>query len=61
MPDTGSELARLKDLLLRPEAFRLESLRQQVDALHEQLGTKERLEAASAEILVNAFRDAEHR
>ena len=39
----------------------MKSLRQQVDALDQRLGTKERLEAATADILVNAFRDAEHR
>ncbi len=59
--EASSELARLKDLLLRPEANRLERLHAQVNALDERVGNKERLENATAEILVDAFRQAEGR
>lgn len=61
MADSASELARLKDLLLRPESSQLEHLQRRVGALDERLGTKDRLEQATAEVLVNAFRDAELR
>lgn len=61
MAEPASELARLKDLLLRPESSQLEQLQRRVGALDERLGTKDRLEQATAEVLVEAFRDAEIR
>lgn len=61
MAETASELARLKDLLLRPEANRLERLQATVDSLDERLGSKARLEIATADILVDAFRQTEVR
>ncbi len=59
--EASSELARLKDLLLRPEANRLERLQAQVSALDQRVGNSEGLENATAEILVDAFRQAEGR
>ena len=53
------DLARLKRLLLSPETDRLETVEQRVQALDERLGAPKRLENATAEILVEAFRKAE--
>lgn len=53
------ELDRLKELLLRPETDRLEAVETRVDALDRRVGSPDRLEAATAEILVEAFRKAE--
>lgn len=61
MAEPASELARLKALLLRPESSQLERLQERVGALDERLGTRERLEQATTEILVDAFRAAESR
>jgi outer membrane protein OmpA-like peptidoglycan-associated protein len=61
MADRASELARLKDLLLRPESSQIEQLQSRVGALDDRLGTRERLERATAEVLVDAFREAEIR
>jgi outer membrane protein OmpA-like peptidoglycan-associated protein len=61
MADRASELARLKDLLLRPESSQIEQLQSRVGALDDRLGTRERLESATAEVLVDAFREAEIR
>lgn len=59
MAEPRSELARLKDLLLQPEATRLDHLQRQVERLDGRVGSRERLEEATAEILVDAFRKAE--
>lgn len=53
------EFDRLKQLLLRPETDRLEAIEGKVDALDQRVGTPDRLEAATSEILVEAFRKAE--
>ncbi|MFT4098684.1 MAG: OmpA family protein [Rhodoblastus sp.] len=50
------EFDRLKQLLLRPETDRLEA---RVDALESRVGAPDRLEQATSEILVEAFRKAE--
>ena len=61
MAETGSELARLKSLLLQPETNRLDQLQAQVATLDERVGTPKNLEESTAEILVEAFRQAEQR
>lgn len=53
------ELDKLKRLLLAPETDRLDSVEAQVRALDARVGAPDRLEKATAEILVEAFRDAE--
>ena len=53
------EFDRLKQLLLRPETDRLEAMESKVEALDRRLGAPDRLEAATSEILVEAFRRAE--
>lgn len=53
------ELETLKRLLLAPETGRLESVEAQVKALDARVGAPERLEKATAEILIEAFRAAE--
>lgn len=53
------ELEKLKRLLLAPETDRLDSVEAQVKALDARVGAPERLERATAEILVEAFRAAE--
>lgn len=53
------EFDRLKQLLLRPETDRLEATEARVEALDQRVGTPDRLEAATSEILVEAFRKAE--
>ncbi|HMN71469.1 MAG TPA: OmpA family protein [Rhodoblastus sp.] len=53
------EFDRLKQLLLRPETDRLEATEGRVDALERRVGTPDRLEEATSEILVEAFRKAE--
>ena len=53
------EFDRLKQLLLRPETDRLEAAEARVEALDQRVGTPDRLEAATSEILVEAFRKAE--
>ncbi len=56
---SGIELDRLRELLLRPETDRLGAVETRVDALDARVGTADRLEAATADILVDAFRRAE--
>ncbi len=56
---TDHEMQQLKALLFQPEAARIEILQTTVDALDKRLGSTSRLEAATAEILVEAFRTAE--
>jgi len=53
------EFDRLKQLLLRPETDRLEATESRVEALDQRVGTPDRLETATSEILVEAFRKAE--
>ncbi|MFO1115651.1 MAG: OmpA family protein [Beijerinckiaceae bacterium] len=53
------ELDRLKELLLRPETDRLAAVETRVGAIDSYVGGKDRLEAATSEILVDAFRRAE--
>ncbi len=53
------EFDRLKQLLLRPETDRLEATEARIEALAQRVGTPDRLEAATSEILVEAFRKAE--
>ena len=53
------EFDRLKQLLLQPETDRLEAMESKVEALDRRLGAPDRLEAATSEILVEAFRRAE--
>ncbi len=53
------ELDRLKRLLLAPETDRLAAVEDRVKALDARVGAPERLEKATAEILVEAFRNAE--
>lgn len=53
------EIDRLKQLLLQPETDRLEAMEGMVEALDQRVGTPDRLEAATAEVLVEAFRKAE--
>ena len=55
----GIELDRLKELLLRPETDRLGVLESRVESIDGYVGDKGRLEAATSEILVDAFRRAE--
>ena len=55
----GTEFDRLKTLLFRPEAQQLSTLEATVDALDQRLGTSDRLEKATAEVLVEALRRAE--
>ena len=56
---SGYELDRLKELLLRPETDRLGSVETRVDRLDGYLGDRSRLETATSDILVDAFRRAE--
>lgn len=53
------EFDRLKQLLLAPEADRLAASEARIEALDKRLGTPDRLEAATSEVLVEAFRKAE--
>ena len=53
------EFDRLKQLLLAPETDRLEASEARIEALDQRVGTPDRLEAATSEILVEAFRRAE--
>ncbi|MDE2577578.1 MAG: OmpA family protein [Hyphomicrobiales bacterium] len=53
------EMDRLRELLLQPEADRLAGLEGKVDALGAYVGAPDRLEAATAGVLVEAFRRAE--
>ncbi len=53
------ELDRLKRLLLQPETDRLDAVETRVEALDQRVGTPDRLESATSEILVEAFRKAE--
>ncbi|MFV0279365.1 MAG: hypothetical protein ACK5JM_01225, partial [Rhodoblastus sp.] len=53
------EFDRLKHLLLQPETDRLEAIEDRVSALDQRVGAPDRLEAATAEILVEAFRRTE--
>ena len=55
----GREFEQLKQLLLQTETERLNSLEAKVDHLDERVGTPEKLEAATGEVLANAFRQAE--
>jgi outer membrane protein OmpA-like peptidoglycan-associated protein len=54
-----SEFDRLKKLLLSAEAQRLAELEGRLDRLDDSLGTPERMEKATADVLVGAFRAAE--
>jgi outer membrane protein OmpA-like peptidoglycan-associated protein len=56
---TDGEIDRLKKLLFQPEEQRLAALQATVDALNLRLGTPARMEAATAEIIVEALRRAE--
>lgn len=56
---TDGEIDRLKKLLFQPEEQRLAALQATVDALNQRLGTPARMEAATAEIIVEALRRAE--
>lgn len=53
------ELDRLKALLLHPETERLAAVETRIDAIDAYVGASDRLEAATSEILVEAFRRAE--
>ena len=53
------EFDRLKQLLLAPETDRLAASEARIEALDKRVGTPDRLEAATSEILVEAFRKAE--
>lgn len=53
------ELRRLKSLLLRPEKNQLDQVQSDLDKIALRVGSPENLEAATAEILVEAFRRAE--
>ncbi|MCB1540791.1 MAG: OmpA family protein, partial [Rhodoblastus sp.] len=53
------EFDRLKHLLLAPETDRLAASEARIEALDKRVGTPDRLEAATSEILVEAFRRAE--
>lgn len=53
------EIDQLKRLLFQPEEERLQSLQATVDALNARLGSPARLEAAAAEVIVEALRRAE--
>jgi hypothetical protein len=53
------EIDQLKRLLFQPEEERLQSLQATVDALNARLGSPARLEAATAEVIVEALRRAE--
>ncbi len=57
--DDADGLGRLKTLLFRNEAARLETVENTAAALDRRLGDAPRLEAATAEILVEAFQRAE--
>ena len=56
---SGVELDRLRELLLRPETDRLDAVEAKADRLDQRVGTPGGLEAATSEILVEAFRRAE--
>jgi outer membrane protein OmpA-like peptidoglycan-associated protein len=56
---SGYELDRLKELLLRPETDRLGSVETRVEKLDGYVGDRSRLETATSDILVDAFRRAE--
>lgn len=56
---SGIELDRLRELLLRPETDRLGALESRVEAIDALAGDRNRLEAATSDILVEAFRRAE--
>ena len=55
----GDEIGRLKTLLFRPESQQLSALEETVGALNQRVGTPDRLEKATAEVLVEALRRAE--
>ncbi len=55
----GDEFDRLKTLLFKPEAQKLSTLEATVGALDQRVGTPDRLEKATAEVLVEALRRAE--
>ena len=55
----GDEFDRLKTLLFKPESQKLSTLEQTVGALDQRVGTPDRLEKATAEVLVQALRRAE--
>lgn len=56
---TGGEIDQLKKLLFQPEEERLAAVQATVDALNRRLGTPAGLEAATAEVIVEALRRAE--
>ena len=55
----AGEIDKLKSLLFSPEAARLDAAEAQIEGLASRVGDARRLEAATAEILVEAFRRAE--
>ena len=55
----AGEIDKLKSLLFSPEAARLDAAEAQIEGLESRVGDARRLEAATAEILVEAFRRAE--
>ena len=55
----GDDFDRLKTLLFRPESQRLEQIENEVSALDGRVGTRDRLETATAEVLVEALKRAE--
>ena len=55
----AGEIDKLKSLLFSPEAARLDAAEAQIEGLESRVGDARRLETATAEILVEAFRRAE--
>jgi outer membrane protein OmpA-like peptidoglycan-associated protein len=55
----AGEIDKLKSLLFSPEAARLDAAEAQIEGLQGRVGDARRLETATAEILVEAFRRAE--
>ena len=55
----GDDFDRLKALLFRPESQRLEQIETAITALDGRVGTRDRLEAATTEVLVEALKRAE--
>src|SRR6202035_5313196 len=55
----AGEIDKLKSLLFSPEAAGLDAAEAQIEGLESRVGDARRLEAATAEILVEAFRRAE--
>jgi outer membrane protein OmpA-like peptidoglycan-associated protein len=55
----GREFEQLRQLLLRTETERLDSLEAKVNGLDDRVGTPAQLETSTAAVLANAFRQAE--